>query len=167
MMTRVEGETLRRRVCTSNPFMVGILMSITATRGRRAVAYSRKANGSLKGFAFQPAESRRRLAAFRTDGSSSSRHTSEGCLSGTLTLNGHSYKLVPPTERFSPGKSFFHALSFNLTPHDKEQGLCAATVNPLASSLSLACDKGLYLLRIWVTKCSYTICSAPPNNKHD
>jgi hypothetical protein len=112
MMTRVEGEALRSRVCTSSPFMAGITMSITANRGWRIVAYSRKAIGSLNGSTFQPAESRRRHAAFRTDGSSSSKHTTEAWLLGNTN------KSSPITSWRRPAasrrqKSFFHALLFN------------------------------------------------------
>ena len=112
MMTRVEGEALRSRVCTSSPFMAGSTMSITANRGWRIVAYSRKAIGSLKGSTFQPAESRRRHAAFRTDGSSSSRHTTEVCLLGNTNQSGSiSWCSRPATARRQ--QSFFHALLFN------------------------------------------------------
>ena len=112
MMTRVEGEALRSRVCTSSPFMAGINMSITANRGWRIAANSRKAIGSLNGSTFQPAESRRRQAAFRTDGSSSSRHTTEACLLGnTNTSSPISWWRRPAASRRQ--KSFFHALLFN------------------------------------------------------
>ena len=118
MMTRVEGEALRSRVCTSSPFMAGITMSITANRGWRIVAYSRKAIGSLNGSTFQPAESRRRQAAFRTDRSSSSTHTTEAFLLG----NKARCKLVQSGGQFQSAEKLVACIVVNSPTHCPRAG---------------------------------------------
>jgi hypothetical protein len=79
-MTRVAGERLRSRACTSSPLIAGIEMSSTATSGRYACAYRRNACGSRKDWTFQPSDERSRLIAFTTDGSSSTKQMVTACL---------------------------------------------------------------------------------------
>src|SRR6266550_6324153 len=88
-MTRVEGETRRSRVCTSNPLICGIRMSITATSGQCAAACSKNAIGSVKASTFQPAESRSRRVALRIEVSSSSRYTAAVSLLSASILISH------------------------------------------------------------------------------
>src|SRR3954453_13633227 len=79
-ITRVAGETVRNRLCTSSPFIAGIQTSITATSGRCACAYRRNASGSKNDSALQPSDERSRLVALTTDGSSSSKQMVIACL---------------------------------------------------------------------------------------
>src|SRR5205809_4074683 len=63
-------------------------ISITATSGQSIAARSKNANGSVKASTFQPIESRRRLVAFRIEGSSSSRYTATvSLLSATISIS--------------------------------------------------------------------------------
>ena len=50
MMTRVEGEALRSRACTSSPFMAGIKMSITANARAMNCGVLQKGDGSVESF---------------------------------------------------------------------------------------------------------------------
>lgn len=118
MITLVEGEAVRSRACTSSPFITGIRMSITATRGQWTLAYSRKAIGSLKGSTFQPAESRRRQAAFRTDGSSSRTHTTEAFLLGNKATS----KLVKLGGQFPQAEKLLSCIVVNSPTHCSRAG---------------------------------------------
>src|SRR5262245_60873332 len=86
-MTRVEGEIPRRRVCTSNPFISAIRISMIARSGQCVAACSKNMPGSVNALTCQPTESRSRLVALRTEGSSSKRKTARVSLLSATMLN--------------------------------------------------------------------------------
>ena len=95
MMTRVEGESSLSLDWTSNPLIIGIQTSITATGARWILAYSRNLSGSLNCCACQPADESKRPTAFSTDGSSSSRQITLVIRFGKASQD---YTRLPPND---------------------------------------------------------------------
>src|SRR5213078_2981533 len=92
--TSVAGERLRRRVCTSRPFITGMDTSITATGRGCVAAWSRNASGSPNAATVQPTEWRSLVNAFKTDASSSSMETVKAGLSMALSKVGAAVEIT-------------------------------------------------------------------------